>query len=77
VLLPDIVPVKDDRVMAPELELELLEAWHDEVGKIRLLENAKRQRKDGKIAVDRLQAVIAALVDIHDMIAEIHLPTLT
>lgn len=71
-LLSDFVAVQNDRVVAPKLELEALDARHHDIDEIGLLENTECQRKYWKMAVDRLQAMVAAFIDIDDIIAVKH-----
>ncbi|MCP3380187.1 hypothetical protein NLM31_07155 [Bradyrhizobium sp. CCGUVB4N] len=58
--------------MSSKFKLEALNAWHDRLNEVGFPENAECQREHWKIGVDRLQAVVAALIDINDIITEWH-----
>jgi hypothetical protein len=54
----------------PKIEFETLNNRHSIFDEVGLSENAEHQREHWKMGVNGLQAVIAALIDVNDVIAE-------
>ena len=63
--------VQDRRVMTPPLEFEALDAWHDLGDIFFLLEDAERQDEARIHRGDAFEAMVAALVHVDYVIAEL------
>jgi hypothetical protein len=72
VSLSDLVAVEDDAIVPPKFELEPLERRHNAVDVGGLVHHAKGQHEHGVLGVDRREAVVAAFVGVHNVLAEFH-----
>jgi hypothetical protein len=67
------VLVKNYDVMPKVIEFELLYLWNNVIAIVSLVEHTECQNKDRILGVDGDQIVIAALIHIDDIFAEIGL----
>jgi hypothetical protein len=61
--------MEDDHVVSEVPEFEILKCRHRAEPVVLLPEDAERENEDGILRIDGSQSVIAALVDIHDVVA--------
>jgi hypothetical protein len=71
-LLPNLVAMQHNAVMAPKSELEPLERRHDAVDIREFAHHAEDQHKHRELRIDRRKAVIPAFIRVNDIIAEGH-----
>ena len=71
-LLPNLVAVQHHAVMPPKVKFEPLECRVNAVDVRGLVHHAKGQHEHGMLLIDRREAVVAAFVDVDDVVAECH-----
>jgi len=64
--------LQDYQIVPEPIEFQVLDTGHGCPHVICLPENAEGQNEQGVLRIDRLQAVVAAFVDVDDEVTEAH-----